>query len=88
MTRFSKLFLAFSSVLGTVIACKGSVVEGLIHSTDPKRICRWDYTIPSGGQLYMTPKVLNMDTYCLDSIDIFILDRSGKTIDQIRLYGS
>ena len=78
--KFSKLFFAFSSVLDTVMACKGSVGEGLIQSTNPKRICRWDYTIPSGSKLYMIPKILNMDTYCLDSIDIFIFDRSGKSI--------
>ena len=80
MTRFLKLFVAFSNVLVIVQSCQGSVGDRLIHSTDPKRICRWDFTIPSGSQLYMVPKKLNMDTYCLDSIDVLIRDHSGKLI--------
>ena len=80
MTRFLKFFVAFSNVFVMVQACQGSVGEQMIYSTDPKRICRWDFTVPSGSQLYMVPKKLNMDANCLDSIDIFIRDHSGKII--------
>ena len=81
MTRFLKIsifqIITFSTFFTIVKSCQGSVGEGLIHSDNPKRICRWDYTIPNGSQLYMVPKKLIMDTYCLDSIDILTRKSSG-----------
>ena len=77
MTSFLKFWLIFSTFFAIVQSCQGSVGEGLIHSDNPKRICRWDYTIPNGSQLYMVPKKLIMDTYCLDSIDILTRKSTG-----------
>ena len=78
MTSFLRFFFYFSTFFTIVQSCQGSVGEGLIHSDNPKRICRWDYTIPNGSQLYMVPKKLIMDTYCLDSIDILIRKSTGE----------
>lgn len=58
-------------------ACTGSLEAGFISSNNPNEVCTWYFTIPESRVLYVTPTQLDMDQYCIDSVEIYVRRESS-----------
>ena len=66
----------FCILLKLCAGCDGSAEMGFLASTDPNFSCQWYITVPENQELLITPRSLDMDQYCIDSVDVFTKNNS------------
>ena len=67
----------FYILLKLCAACDGSAEIGYLASTDPQFSCQWYITVPEDQELFITPRSLDMDQYCIDSVDVYTKNDGG-----------